>query len=175
MISVLASLKKNLSNIWENTVWSTETYNFIPKSFSLCWLFCNSILIGNFSKGEFYQVCDFCGVSVATGWVYKAFERQQSFTELRPSASKAPLPRTGRKDSGTRARWPLLSHLTECHWSWLREGHLLQPLGEWLGYHGYKREEGCADAVNKIKLRVRKKLWRRKGGTIRHEPSHQCN
>lgn len=43
----------------------------------------------------------------------EAFEGQQPLTELR--GSDAPLPWTGRNDSGTSARWPLLSHLTERH------------------------------------------------------------
>jgi len=78
--------------------------------------------MGNFTKGkgEFCQVCASCGASLLQPQVWgggrgEVFERQQCFAELRPSASSVPPPWTGRNDSGTSARWPLLSHLTKCH------------------------------------------------------------
>ena len=75
--------------------------------------------MGNFTKGkgEFCQVRDslelLCG-SPKSG-AGAVFERQQCLAEARPSASSGPPPWTGRKDNGTSARWPLLSHLTKCH------------------------------------------------------------
>lgn len=144
MISVLASLNKNLSNIWESIEQNTQIHNFIQKSFS-CWLlFPSPMLMGNFTKGkgELCQVFDSCGVSVPQTHVLGGrLLTDSSFPELRPSASNPPLLWTGTKGSGTSARWLLLSHLTECHWLWHGEGHLLQPLGERLQYHDCKEGE----------------------------------
>lgn len=103
---------------------------------------------GNFTKGKaesarcFTLVAFLCHRPESGGWGGgEAYERQQPLAALRPYASDAPLPWTGRNDRGATARWPLLSHLTERHWLWLREGHLLQPLGERLGYHDCKGEK----------------------------------
>lgn len=144
MISVLASLNKNLSNILESTGQNTKIYNFIQKSFSFWLLFPSPMLMGNFTRqrgdsARFWApVVSLChrptsGVRLL---------RDSSFTELRPFASNVPLLWTSRKGSGTSARWPLLSHLTECHGLWLGEDHLLQPLWGRLGYHDCKDGEG---------------------------------
>lgn len=113
-------------------------------------LFCNSTLMGNFTKrkasaSHLVPVV----VSVQQSQNQGGFWGQRCFLELRPSASRVPLTWADRKDNGTYARWLPLSHIDLGS-----EKAIYPPSG---GRTGVSRLQGSqercanADLVNKIK------------------------
>lgn len=112
MISVQASLKKEIYPIFGKVLCRTLKLIILFKTHFYYVLFCNSVLMGNFTKRETSVRCLALAVSLShRPMIREASEGQQCFLELWPSASGVPLPWAGRKDNGPHARWLPLSHI----------------------------------------------------------------
>lgn len=110
MISVQASLKKEIYPIFGKVLCRTLKLIILFKTHFYYVLFCNSDLMGNLTKRE----RSLSGVWVlwySLSMIREASEGEQRLLEPRPSASSVPLPWAGKKGSGTYARWLPLSHI----------------------------------------------------------------
>lgn len=109
MISVQASLKKEIYPIFAKVLCRTFKLIILFKTHFYYVLFCNSVLMGNLTEREISVRC--LGLVVFLSMIGGLSKGEQCLLEMRPSASSVPLPRAGKKGNGTHARWLPLSHI----------------------------------------------------------------
>lgn len=168
MTSVLGSLKISIQYLGKYCAVHSNS-QFYSKSSSFWLLFPNPILMVKFTKEKFCQVFDFWGVSVLQTWVWgwgfwEQFHWAATFCLQHTSSldkEKRQWDKCQMASSVTPYRMPLIVAWKRPFTSTSRGKTGVSWLQE--------RRERCADAVNKIRPRACKQLWRQNGTTTRHE------